>query len=97
MEIFIIIWVLIAHCIYMPFAVKFTNNLSSENLDDSLIEIYVLCILWPFVLAFCAIYLLGLGIILLRESIGKAWEYLGDIYWDIDCFVAYMQTVTRKP
>ena len=97
MEILIILWILIAHCIYMPFAINFTNNISFEHLDSSLIEMYVLCIFWPFVIAFAAVYLLGMGIILLREGIGWLWDYLGEIYWDIDCFIAYMQTVARKP
>lgn len=89
MELIFLTWIMIAHCIYMYHAVKITNT----NSDVSLTDMYVNCLAWPFAIVDIAKLCLAYVI----DGIGWAWEYLGDIYWDIDCFVAYMQTIARKP
>lgn len=96
MFITILTWLLIAHIIYMPISFFETND-SLIDLNDVLIDRYVMCLFWPV----CLIILMfiGLFIIVKRifQGISWCWEYLGDIYWDILYFKAFMQQTLKKP
>jgi len=101
MGLIILIWIMVAHCIYMPLAVNSTNNVSDETeLGGMLTTQYAICILWPFVLSFvilCFLFVCITALGILKDRFG---EYVMDIYWDIVAFYIYVQTMfntDRKP
>jgi hypothetical protein len=101
MELFLL-WIIPAHIIYMCFAVYFTNTETSDDMfSESLSEYYIYSLFWPLFLVFGGLYLAMICTIQLLVYVNYAlnwvWEYIGDMYWDIAYFVAYIKTVTRKP
>ena len=100
MELFLL-WIIPAHIIYMCFAVYFANTDIYRNDDESLSEYYIYSLFWPLFLVFGGLYLTMILMIQLlvyaNYALSWVWEYIGDMYWDIAYFVAYMKTVTRKP
>lgn len=101
MELIILAWIIIAHCIYISLAVNSTNNVSPEvDLKSLLSEQYAMCLFWPFMLFFGVTYMLFVGITELLILKNKVGEYLMEIYWDIMAFYDYVQNVRntdKKP
>ena len=92
----ILTWLLIASIIYIPITIFETND-SLHDLNDVLIDRYVMCLFWPIaliILMFIAWFILVKRIF---QSISWCWEYLGEIYWDILYFKAFMQQTLQKP
>lgn len=99
MELFIfLLWICIAHIMHFINAIRITNQSTtfSEKYFETtqqqlLIESYVSALFWPYsLLLFIMDYSVQsmFGWLRLLKDLEN---YIEDIYWDIDCFYAFIQ------
>jgi len=82
-NIIILLWIAIAHLIYVL-------RIAISKKDNELNYLYASCLIWPFsigdLIAICITFILD----------GFKWldEYIDDMYWDIMMFYSYMESTT---
>lgn len=103
MFITILTWLLISSILFILSSI-FNKNVfkhflifDSNDLNDDLSDRYVMCLFWPAALIINIFIGWFIIIKLIFKGISWSWKYLGEIYWDILYFKAFMQQTLQKP
>jgi len=93
MELIIISWLCIAHIIYYVSLepLTFDNTIQTNN------EKYITALFWPYVIFIFLVQTLITGLHYVLRGFNWLEEYCEDIYWDIDCFHAFLLEMRKKP